>query len=147
MVRYVHKSGGGGAPIETTSPVFEYGVITGNPKPPMTDRWPSDVWTAKLPLPKGERPKFYNDSTPPKYSESGAHFGFGPGKSASASTNPPKTGAGPLDQGVRQGIPNRNRFTQEVGRIGGGISGSAKGDRGVAYKDGEGRTKYRGRSG
>jgi hypothetical protein len=148
MVRHIHKSGGGGAPIETTSPIYDY-YGNGGPLPPMTDKWPADKWTAKLPKAKGERDS-YNDSTPARDSESGAHLVFGPGKSDSGATAPSGKHSG-LNQGLYHKY--QDRFNRGFGWIGSGemeargSGGPARSDKGVAYKDGEGKTKYRGRSG
>jgi hypothetical protein len=144
-----HTAGGSSEIITTQSPIYQYGVDTGNPLPPTTDKWPASSWTPKLPKPMGER-DMYNDSTPPRDSESGAHFVFGPGKSDSGATAPSGKYSG-LNQGLYHKY--QDRFNQGFGRIGSGemeargSGGPARSDKGIAYKDGEGRTKYRGRSG
>jgi hypothetical protein len=129
MVKYTHRSGGGGAPIVTTSPIYQYGVDNGCPEPPMTDSFPSDRWTGMLQKPKGEKPRYYDDSTPPKYSESGAQYPFKPGKSATPSVTAPRGAKSPYDRGVPKGIPERNRFAQGFSYLGSG-SGGGKGRRG-----------------
>jgi hypothetical protein len=147
MPRYAHRAGGSGETIYTTSPIYQYGVDTGNPPPPMTDKFPADKWTGMLQKPKGERDR-YDDSTPPRYSESGANYGgLSAGKTASPNVTAPPGKAAALDRGIPRGIPDQDRFNRGIGWIGTGEGGSAKGGKGVSYKDGEGRTKYRGRSG
>jgi hypothetical protein len=146
-----HRAAGSSGIITTQSPIYEYGVTTGNPLPPMTDKWPADAWTHKLPKPKGERNR-YNDSTPARDSESGAQFVFGPGKSDSGATAPSGKYSN-LNLGVPRGIPTQDRFNQGFGRIGSGeMEARGRGapaakDRGVRYVDSKGRVTYRGRSG
>ena len=148
-----HLSTGGGAPITSSSPIYEYGVDTGNPKPPMTDSWPADRVTRKLPLPVGETPKTYSGVTPPRYSESGSNYPFKAGKSAVPNVNTPSGKAAGLDRGTARGIPDRDSFNRGFGRIGSGVmtskakGGDAGRDVGVSYRDGDGNVKRRGRSG
>lgn len=144
MPRY--KSTGGGASITCSSPIYQYGVDNGYPEAPMTDKFPSDRVTRKLPKSLGQSTSVYDDRTKPDYSDSGSNYaGFRAGRSAAPGVETSKRGA-PLDRGIPRSIPN-SRFGQTFGTVGCGDGGSAKGDRGVAYKDGEGRTKYRGKSG
>jgi hypothetical protein len=144
-----HTAGGSSQVIETQSPIYSYGVDTGNPSAPTTDKYPADKCTHVLPSPKGERNR-YDDRTPVRDGESGAHFVFGPGKSDSGATAPSGKYSG-LNQGLYHKY--QDRFNRGFGRIGSGemeargSDGPAKSDKGVPYKDGEGRTKYRGRSG
>jgi hypothetical protein len=146
-----HTAGGSSEILTTQSPIYQYGVDTGNPLPPMTDKWPADSWTAKLPLPKGQRDR-YSGATPAKASPSGAHFVGDAGLSASGSTNAPKGGF-PLDQGIKRGIPIQDAFNRGVSPIGGGAQqstskfGPAKTDKGTPYTDSRGRRGYMGRSG
>jgi hypothetical protein len=64
-----HKAQGSGQVIETSSPLYSYGVDNGCPKPPTTDSFPADRWTGVLPKPKGEKPRYYDDSTPEQYAQ------------------------------------------------------------------------------
>jgi hypothetical protein len=152
MPRYAHRAGGSDEVVYTTSPIYSYGVDTGDPAPPTTDKYPAEKWTGVLPSPRGEKPTYYDDRTPARSSESGAHLVFGAGPTAAPGVNAPRGGF-PLDQGVKQGIPNRNRFSRQVGYIGGGAveargtGGPAAKDRGVAYTNSKGERAYRGRSG
>jgi hypothetical protein len=152
MPRYAHRAGGSGEITYSTSPIYQYGVDNGYPEPPTTDKFPADKWTGILPKPRGEKPTYYDDRTPPRDSVSGAHFVFGPGPSAAPGVHAPRGGF-PLDRGVKQGIPNRNQWSQKTGRVGGGAmeargsGGPAAKDRGVRYVDGQGNVKMRGRSG
>jgi hypothetical protein len=152
MPRYAHRAGGSGEITYTTSPIYSYGVDTGNPEPPMTDKFPADKWTGMLQKPKGEKPTYSNDAVAPRDSVSGAHFVFGDGPTSAPGVVAPRGGF-PLDRGAKQQIPNRNRFSQKVGFIGGGAveargsGGPAAKDRGVAYTNSKGERAYRGRSG
>jgi hypothetical protein len=147
-----HTAKGSGEVITTMNPIYDYSTGNGGPKPPMTDKWPADKWTAKLPVPKGERDR-YSGVTPAKDSPSGAHFVGEAGLSATGSTNAPKSGF-PLDQGIKRGIPIQDAFNRGVSRIGGGARqstskfGAAKNDKGTPYKSSRtGKTEYMGRSG
>jgi hypothetical protein len=151
MPRYAHRTGGSGEITYTTSPIYQYGVETGNPLPPMTDKFPADRVTRQLQKPKGEKPRRYNDALAPR-GDSGAHFITGAGPTAAPGVNAPRGGLA-LDRGAKQQIPNRDRFSQETGRIGGGAVsaegrfGPAKTDRGTPIIDSKGRRSYMGRSG
>jgi len=148
MVKYTHRSGGGGAPIQTTSCIYDYSTGNGGEAPEyFKGEYPADKVTRKLPVSKGESPKRVDDRVPPKNSESGAHFMGKSGPTAVPQIERgPRGKTAPLDRGIPRGIPDRDRFNSGMG-FGAGNTGSARNDRGVAYKDGEGRTKYRGRSG
>jgi hypothetical protein len=92
-----------------------------------------------LQKPKGQRDR-YNDSTPPRYSESGAQYPFKSGKSAVLNVTAPRAAA-PLDN--PRGVPYQDRFNRGFGYIGSGEVSK----KGVAYRDAAGRVKYRGKSG
>jgi hypothetical protein len=142
MPRYA--AGGSSETIRTNSEITDWSTGNGGAEPEYAKSYPSDRITHKWPEPKGEKPRYYDDATPAADSPSGAHFVTPSGATASPGVNAPRKGF-PLDQGVRQSIPNRNRFTQGVGYIGGGAvtakgtGGDAGKDRGVRYTDSKGR--------
>jgi hypothetical protein len=150
---FKYRAQGSGTVIETQNPIYGWGQNTtdGAEKPPLhRGEYDAAVATHKWPAPKGERDK-YDDRLEPRFSESGSNYaGFGPGKSDSGATAP----SGKYS-GLKQGLYHKyqDRFNSGFGRIGSGemqargSGGPAQSDKGVAYKDGEGRTKYRGRSG
>jgi hypothetical protein len=146
-----HKAGGSSEVIHTMNPIYQYGVDTGNPKPPLhKGEYPSGVATHKHPAPKGERDR-YDDRLAPKASESGAHFIGGSDGTAAPGVTAPSGKYSPLKQGLYHKY--QDRFNDGFGRIGSGEmearghGGPARSSKGVAYKDGAGRTKYRGTSG
>ncbi len=145
MPRYAHSAGGSGEIIRTNSEITDWSTGNGGEAPKYAKSYPSDRITHRWPEPI-EPPRYMNDAVPPLDSDSGAHFISVAGPTAAPGFDAPRGGF-PLDQGVKQGIPNRNRFSRQVGRIGGGEGGSTKADRGVRYTDGEGLTKCRGKSG
>jgi hypothetical protein len=141
MPRYAHRAGGSGEITYTTSPIYDYSTGNGGEKPPLhRGEYPADVVTHKHPAPKGERDR-YDGSTDPRWSESGANYaGFGPGKSAAPNVMPRRSAA-PLNN--PRGIPYQDKFNHSFGMVGSGEV--PKG--GIAYRDGAGRVKYRGKSG
>jgi hypothetical protein len=141
MPRYAHRAGGSGEITYTTSPIYDYSTGNGGPKPPLhKGSYPADVATHKHPATVGERDR-YNGSTDPRWSESGANYPFKAGKTAAPNVTAPRGAAASLDN--PRGVPYQDRFNRGFAYIGSGEVSK----KGVAYRDGAGRVKYRGKSG
>jgi hypothetical protein len=152
MPRYSHKAGGSHEIIETKNPIYDWSTGNGGQKPEYATRYLSDKWTAKHPAPKGQRER-YDGSTPPKDSESGAHFVGESGKTASPGVKSPPGKLKALNRGLPRGIPDQDGFNRGFGTLGSGeLTAKGKGgdagrDKGVPYIDSKGRRSYMGRSG
>jgi hypothetical protein len=120
----IYRNAGGGAPIRTSSEIFDYSTGNGGSKPRYGKHGSTDSIQHRLQAPI-EAPKYMNDKTPPRDAPSGSNFsgpasGSRSGKTAYPGYSASNRGA-PLDRGVKQGIPNRNSFTQTFGKIGSGV--------------------------
>jgi hypothetical protein len=140
-----HVCTGGGAPIHTNSGYTDYSTGNGGSAPKYGKHGSTNSIQHRLQAPIGERTPFASDKVAAKGGP-GGQFPFKPGKHEVAHVTAPRGAKSPYDPGTPRGIPNKNDFNPGFSRIGDG-GGNAKNDRGVSYKDGEGRTKYRGKSG
>jgi hypothetical protein len=109
------------------NPITDWSTGNGGVEPEYAKSYPSDRITHRWPEPVGEKPRRYDDSTPPSYSESGANYPFRAGKTAAPNVTAPRGAAAPLDNS--RGMPYRDRFNRGFGYIGSG-SGGSKGRRG-----------------
>jgi hypothetical protein len=116
-----HSSKGGGAPIQTKSEVYDYGTSRGYREAPMTDKWPADRVTRKLPFPKG-MDRQMDDRTASRDSPSDAHFVTRSGPSAAPKVKASKT-THALDRGTAREIRN-NRFDARASNVGSGFQKS-----------------------
>jgi hypothetical protein len=128
----------------TASPIYQYGVDNGYPKPPRGKHGSEDSIQHRLQA-DFEAPKFMNDKLEPRDCESGQGYPRKNGPTALPDKTATKKEHS-LNRGVPQGIPNRNSFTQKAGNVGTGFTGGDS-KRGVAYTDSRGNRQMRGKSG
>src|SRR5262249_51247441 len=113
MVKFFsHRAGGSGEITKTTSPIYEYGVKTGNPLPPMTDKYPADKCTRVLPKPKGERAR-YDDTIRTPATDGGGHYPRG-NSMTSAPGHEVRKDYGKISPGANRGH-QQDRFSQGYG--------------------------------
>jgi hypothetical protein len=117
---FKHTSGGGGANIHTSSPIYSYGTDNGYPEAPRGKHGSTNSIQHKL-QPDFEAPKYMSDKTEPRYSESGSGHPRKSGKTAYPSKTATKHEYS-LDRGVARGIPDRNSFTQKASSVGSGFA-------------------------
>ena len=138
-----HISSGGGAPIHTNSPI--YSNVHGD-GPPTTSNFPAHKATHMHKSPAGVSRDSLRQDIRSGPVNSGSQLPLKAGRHEAPGVNAPSGPAQAANRAVPRGTSHRNSF-DGVGRIGGGIGGSARGDRGVKRTNWDGSTSYRGKSG
>jgi hypothetical protein len=116
---YRHTSGGGGAPITTNSPIYDYSTGNGGSAPPTLDRakFQTNKVNRVLPAPTGEGLGLLNkDMAKAGTAPSGSQMPFGPGKHEAAGVSVPPIGqrGAKLSPQTARGIPIRDDFNRRA---------------------------------
>jgi hypothetical protein len=119
---FTHRSSGGGAPIQTNSPIYDYSTGNGGAAPPTLDRakFKTNAVNRVLPSPTGEaKGLLRNDMAKAKSVPSGGQYPFGPGKHEAFNVTAPNRTAR-LKPAVERGIPSggaqaRDSFNRRAG--------------------------------